>query len=104
MNPKTYDYQEESVVYAMKDWTNNGFYNPLDERLVSQTSQTWVGGPTHHIKDQHIPGYTGHVHSLASENLHGKPYAKLTNESLTGEVKKGNFMELWQGCYIRQFH
>ena len=89
MASNTYDFQGEKVSYAMKDWVNNGYFNPLDEHLVGQSNKTWVGGPTHRIKDQHIPGYTGHIHGLESENLHGKPYARLTNQSLAGEVVPG---------------
>lgn len=103
MNPNSYDFKEESVVYRMKDWTNNGHYNPLDQNLVNRTNQTWVGGPTHHIKDQHIPGYTGHVHGLESENLHGKPYAKLTNQSLTGDVQSGKHNLAFLGSELESY-
>jgi len=29
--------------------------------------ETWIGGPTHHMQCQHIPGYSGHVPKLISE-------------------------------------
>ena len=31
-----------------------------------QNGITWIGGTTHEIQRQHIPGYQGHVHGLFS--------------------------------------
>jgi hypothetical protein len=50
---------------------------------------TWTGGPTHVIQKQHIPGYRGHVQGLKAENLFGAPFAKLTANSLNGDVQRG---------------
>lgn len=68
---------------------NSGYYNPIDETLQSDMRSTWVCGPTHNVQDQHIPGYTGHVHGMYSENLHGRPFSKLTADSLNGRVEAG---------------
>ena len=29
-----------------------------------QQGTTWIGGPTHELQRQHIPGYSGHIHGL----------------------------------------
>ena len=50
---------------------------------------SWIGGPTHIFQKQHIPGYQGHVHSLVSEGLYSKSFAKLTSECLEDRVDKG---------------
>jgi hypothetical protein len=50
---------------------------------------TWVGGPTHHIQKQHIPGYCGHVRGVKSEGLIGATFAKITAKSLNNEIDKG---------------
>ena len=36
---------------------------------------------------QHIPGYHGHVHGLAPENLHGKNYARTTATAINKSQK-----------------
>lgn len=74
----------------MKCWANNGYFNPINQPPEEDVDSTWVCGPTNKIQDQHVPGYTGHVHSLISENLHGKTFARLTNKSLAGEIEPGN--------------
>ena len=51
--------------------------------------ETWMGGPTHHMQSQHIPGYAGHVPNLISEGLYSKPFAKLTAECLNDRVEAG---------------
>ena len=51
--------------------------------------ETWMGGPTHHMQSQHIPGYAGHVPNLISEGLYSKPFAKLTAECLNKRVQAG---------------
>jgi hypothetical protein len=64
-----------------------------DELMVSNRSRyakNWIGGPTHEVKAQHVPGYRGHVHGVVSENLHGKSYARTTASSLNREMARGN--------------
>ncbi len=64
-----------------------------DEPKVSNRSKyakNWIAGPTHEVQPQHVPGYTGHVHSVVSENLHGRSYARTTASSLNRQLSKGN--------------
>jgi hypothetical protein len=39
---------------------------------------SWIGGPTHTLQRQHIPGYGGHVSTLTSENVHGKGFSRVS--------------------------
>ena len=48
----------------------------------SRTAVSWICGPTHKINKQHVPGYTGHVHGLVSENVMGKSFAKSTSTAI----------------------
>lgn len=52
----------------------------LDHQYSS--GEQWLGGPSHHVQRQHIPGYKGHVAGMQAENLFGHPFAKLSAESL----------------------
>lgn len=45
-----------------------------------QNGVTWMGGTTHELQQQHIPGYQGHVHGLFSENVFGRSFARVTAE------------------------
>lgn len=54
-----------------------------------QDGTTWMGGPTHELQRQHIPGYMGHVHSLFAENVHGKNFARVTSECLNQRATVG---------------
>lgn len=47
-----------------------------------QNGNTWLCGPTHHLQKQQIPGYSGHIKGLNSENVHGKNFARVTGECL----------------------
>lgn len=55
----------------------------------SRMGSTWVGGPTNTFQKQRIPGYTGHVHGLISENVVGKPYGKVTADCLENKIQRG---------------
>ena len=44
----------------------------------SRHATNWIGGTTHEMCLQHIPGYRGHVKGVISENLHGLSFAKST--------------------------
>ncbi|KAL4426579.1 hypothetical protein ABPG74_012339 [Tetrahymena malaccensis] len=50
---------------------------------------TWLGGPTHVLQEQHIPGYKGHVKGVQAESLHGKTFARVTAECLNNRYKSG---------------
>lgn len=49
----------------------------------SKYAGNWISGPTHEIKTQHVPGYTGHVKGLVSENLFSKSYAKVSANAIS---------------------
>jgi hypothetical protein len=54
-----------------------------------QNGVTWVGGTTHELQKQHIPGDQGHVHGLIAENVHGKNFARVTAECVNNRNSKG---------------
>jgi hypothetical protein len=36
---------------------------------LSRYSRTWINGPQHNIREQRIPGYTGFIPGIKSENV-----------------------------------
>lgn len=54
-----------------------------------QTGATWIGGPTHELQRQHIPGYQGHIHGLFAENVYGKSFSRVTSECMNSRHEKG---------------
>jgi len=56
---------------------------------MSKTSCTWMNGPTHEIRNQCIPGYTGFISGINSENLYGKSYARNSAKSFKGKIPRG---------------
>lgn len=44
----------------------------------SKKAWNWIWGPNDQIRYQQIPGYTGHVPGIKSENLFSKSYARTT--------------------------
>lgn len=48
-----------------------------------------MNGPTHEIRNQCIPGYTGFVSGVNSENLFGKSYSHNTAKSFKGKITRG---------------
>ncbi len=50
--------------------------------LEVKGGETWIGGPTHRLQRQHVPGYQGFVKALDAENVHGKTFARVTAECL----------------------
>jgi hypothetical protein len=58
----------------------------LENKLIygnlSIFAKNWVAGPTHEIRDQHIPGYTGHLKGLVSENLHSDTFGNTSFRAL----------------------
>ena len=55
----------------------------------SKLGSNWLGGPTSNLKAQHIPGYSGYVPQIKSENLFGKSFARATGAAINGEYNKG---------------
>ena len=56
---------------------------------MSKTSCTWMNGPMHQIRNQCVPGYTGFVSGITSENLFGKSYAENTAKSFKNSITRG---------------
>jgi hypothetical protein len=44
----------------------------------SKHSQNWIAGPTHNVRKQHVPGYTGHIRGMVNRDAMPKSYAKVT--------------------------
>lgn len=44
----------------------------------SKHSQNWIAGPTHNIRKQQVPGYTGHIRGMVNRDAMPKSYAKVT--------------------------
>jgi len=42
----------------------------------SREAVSWIGGPQHEVKPQHIPGYKGHIRGYNSENVYGTSFSK----------------------------
>lgn len=56
----------------------------------SKYATNWVGGPTHEVCKQHVPGYTGHVPGVLSENIYSKSYAKCTASAIGNRHPRGH--------------
>ena len=56
----------------------------------SRYARNWVAGPTHEVCKQHVPGYTGHVPGVISENIFSKSYAKCTSTAIGNRHPKGH--------------
>ena len=46
----------------------------------SRQAVNWICGPTHEIRQQHIPGYTGQCRGFVNKDFMAKSYAKVTAE------------------------
>lgn len=55
----------------------------------SKTGKNWICGPTHEVSLQHVPGYTGHVPGVVSENIYSKSYAKCTSTAIGKKHPRG---------------
>jgi len=74
---------------------------------ASNLNGTWIGGPTHQLQKQHIPGYVGHVDGLKAENLFGQPYSKLTGDCLHKRIERGFIIDetkRLKTTYMGSFH
>lgn len=45
---------------------------------TSKWSANWIAGPTHMIRRQQVPGYTGHIRGMVNRDSISKSYAKVT--------------------------
>ena len=55
----------------------------------SRESATWLNGPKHNIRNQCVPGYTGFISGVKSENLFAKSYADNTAKSFKEKITRG---------------
>lgn len=46
---------------------------------LSKFSKNWVSGPTHMVRRQQVPGYTGHVRGMVNRDSMSKSYARVTS-------------------------
>ena len=45
---------------------------------TSKFSVNWIAGPTHQVRRQQVPGYTGHVRGMVNRDSMSKSYARVT--------------------------
>ena len=56
----------------------------------SRHAKNWISGPTHMIRRQHIPGYTGHVQGKVNRDIMGKSHARITAELFAMQAECGD--------------
>ena len=44
----------------------------------SKYAVNWIAGPTHTVRKQQVPGYTGHVRGMVNRDSMSKSYARVT--------------------------
>ena len=59
----------------------------------SKDSVTWVNGPNHEIRNQCIPGYTGFISGVKSENVFAMSYSNSTAKSFKNVITRGGNLE-----------
>lgn len=64
--------------------------NPDVYSSKSKNSVNWICGPTHEIRQQHIPGYTGQCRGFVNKDFMSKSYAKVTAELFWRKHPLGN--------------
>jgi hypothetical protein len=64
--------------------------NPDVYGYRSKDSVNWVSGPTHMVRQQHVPGYTGHNRGFVTKDLMHKSYAKVTAELFSRKHPMGD--------------
>eukprot|EP00352_Strombidinopsis_acuminata_P000357 CAMPEP_0176341020 /NCGR_PEP_ID=MMETSP0126-20121128/2024_1 /TAXON_ID=141414 ORGANISM="Strombidinopsis acuminatum, Strain SPMC142" /NCGR_SAMPLE_ID=MMETSP0126 /ASSEMBLY_ACC=CAM_ASM_000229 /LENGTH=129 /DNA_ID=CAMNT_0017685547 /DNA_START=129 /DNA_END=518 /DNA_ORIENTATION=+ len=73
---------DASRIYSRIQMPKNKI-NPEIYGNWSKYAGNWIAGPTHEIKVQNVPGYTGHVKGLVSENLFSKSYANMSSTAIS---------------------
>lgn len=48
----------------------------------SRFAKNWACGPNHMVRNQQVPGYTGHIKGLISENIFSQSYANTTAKAI----------------------
>lgn len=49
---------------------------------LSRYAKNWINGPNHEIRNQYVPGYTGHIKGLICENLFAGSYGNTTAKAI----------------------
>ena len=60
---------------------------------LSRFAKNWVCGPNHVIRNQQVPGYTGHIKGLVSENLFAYSYGNTTAKAIGKKHPIGHNVE-----------
>ena len=74
---------------TMVDGSNEAFQGSKMIGNNSRESNTWLNGPKHDIRNQCVPGYTGFISGVKSENLFSKSYADNTAKSFKEKITRG---------------
>lgn len=66
---------------------SSSFVPSIDKNKIvfgnrSRYAKNWINGPNHEIRNQQVPGYTGHIKGLVSENLFAGSYANCTSKAI----------------------
>jgi hypothetical protein len=60
--------------------------NKYDAKLIygnrSRFAKNWISGPKDEVREQQVPGYTGHIKGLIAENFNGENYANCTARAI----------------------
>jgi len=56
----------------------------------SKDAKSWINGPTHEIRNQCLPGYTGFIPGVKAENVFSTTYASNTAKSFANKIAKGH--------------
>jgi len=56
---------------------------------TSKGSVSWINGPTHEIRNQCLPGYTGFIPGVKAENVFSQTYSHATNASFDKKIPRG---------------
>ncbi len=59
----------------------------------SKFARNWQCGPNHMIRNQQVPGYTGHIKGLVSENLYSQSYGNSTAKAIGKKHPIGHEVE-----------
>lgn len=70
----------------------------------SRYACNWISGPTHEIRRQHVPGYTGQIQGMVNRGFYSIPYAPMTAQMYASrhpvkEGNKGRFMSSQRSDY-----
>lgn len=68
---------------------NESPQNQLILGMRSKDAKTWINGPTHEIRNQALPGYTGFIPGVKSENVFSTTYSSNTAKSFENQIVKG---------------